>query len=130
MIPDAEAVINSYLAEVLDVEAIGTSTPTDLSRPWVRTVLINGPKEGKSTPVHLIPFHMQFDCFAGEGRNKRAEASDLARELWSALEGLEGTREGGTITGVGFLGIKPMPDTSIDPQRERFVVEATVHMHA
>lgn len=128
MIPDAEAVVNTYLAEALGID-IGTSTPTDLSEPWVRTTLIVGSKEPKSTPAHLIPFHLQFDCFAGEGRNRRAEASDLARELWAALEVVPATRGETTINGASLIGIKPMPDTSIEPARERFIVEATVWMH-
>jgi hypothetical protein len=128
MIPDAEAIVNAFLAEKLDAK-IGTANPNGLSKRWVRTTLINGSKESKSTPVYLIPFHMQFDCFAGTGRNKRAEASDLARELWDALESLDGPHEGGTVTGVTFLGVRPLPDTSIDPVRERFVVEANVYIH-
>lgn len=130
MIPDAEAVANAYLAEVLDFDRIGTSTPNDLSKPWVRTTLINGPKEAKSTPAHLMIFHLQFDCYAGEGRNRRDEANDLARNLWDALEDISGTRSGVVVNGAQLLGIKPMPDDSIEPARARFVVEANVAMHS
>lgn len=130
MIPDAEAVANAYLAEVLDIDRIVTSTPNNLAAPWVRTTLINGPKEAKSTPAHLMIFHLQFDCYAGEGRNKRAEASNLARGLWDALEGIAGVRSGVTVNGAQLIDIKPLPDDSIEPSRERFIVEANVFMHA
>lgn len=130
MIPDAEAVANAYLAEVLDIDRIGASTPTDLAQPWIRTTLINGPKEAKSTPAHLMIFHLQFDCYAGAGRNKRAEASDLARGVWDALESIAGKRSGVTVNGAQLIGIKPMPDDSIEPARDRFIVEANVYMHS
>jgi len=130
VIPDAEAIVASYLREEIGERVVG-KTPSDISTPWVRITQLDAVNESSSRPERLVDFILQLDCFAGnEIEGAQEEASDLARAVRAALAGMEGPQDGGVVTGVRFAGMPRVPDDSIEPARERYALTAHVYMHS
>jgi hypothetical protein len=131
-IPDAEAVVGNYLRADPGVEAIvgnrvGT-TLRGLSEPQVRITLFDPLSADGSRTDHLIENFLQFDCYAGSN-NSSIEASLLVRTVRAVLRDMPGVRDGATVSKVEFTGGGHIPDTDIEPARERYVLEATVWIH-
>lgn len=130
MIPDAEAVVTVYLRDVTGEQIVG-KTPSDISTPWVRITQLNAINEADSRPERLINFVLQLDCFAGkEIEGAQEEAADLARSVRSALAEMEGQHGDAIVTAVRFAGMPRIPDDSIEPARERYMLTAHVYMHS
>ncbi len=130
MIPNAEAVVTAYLKEKTGERIVG-KTPSDRSTPWVRVTLVNAPSDAKSPVDHLIAFLIQFECYAGkEQEDAQKEASALVRAVRSALDEMPGVQGGATVTGVRFVSMPRVPDTSIEPARERYILTANIFMHS
>jgi hypothetical protein len=128
-IPNGEAVVTAYLKEKTGERIVGKA-PSDRSTPWVRVTLINAPSDAKSPVDHLIAFLIQFDCYAGkEEEGAQAEASALVRSVRAALDEMAGVRSGVTVTGVRFVSMPRVPDTLIEPARERYILTANIFMH-
>jgi hypothetical protein len=138
MIPDAERILGAYLDGHTDLIALGArvagSTPPSHVDPWVRVVQLDA--LDRTGVEHLIDYLMQFDCFAGDDATRahaaQREASDLARTVRAALKAAQGqTLESVVICDVRFTGMLRNPDTAAaEPARERWVLTASISMHA
>lgn len=129
-IPDGEAVLTAYLKGQTGERVVG-KTPNDRSTPWVRITQLDAPSEPNSRADHLIPFLFQCDCYAGsEPATGHAEASALARSVRAALVDMAGKHGDTTVTGTRIISMPRVPDTSIEPARERFVLTTRVYMHS
>jgi hypothetical protein len=131
MIPDAAAIVMPYLADTTASRVV-SRTPDSLQLPWVRVTEIDAVGDPKSRADHLIDFIMQFECYAGKeaGTDAQGVASDLVRSVRQALSEFEGVYEGVTVNGVRFAGMPRIPDTSIEPAMERFILTAHIYMHS
>jgi hypothetical protein len=130
MIPNGEAVLVTYLEEQTGEQVVG-KTPSDRSTPWVRVTQLDAPSEANSRADHLIPFLFQCDCYAGSDPvTGQAEASALARSVRAAIVDMVGKHDGATVTAARIVSMPRVPDTSIEPARERFVLTARVYMHS
>lgn len=129
-IPNGEAVVTAYLKDKTGERIVG-KTPSDRSTPWVRVTLLNAPSDAKSPVDHLIAFLIQFECYAGSEENGgQGEASALVFAIRAALDEMAGVRSGAAVTGVRFISMPRVPDTSIEPARERYILTANIFMHA
>lgn len=134
MIPDAEMVLGDYLRTHPDVEAlearVAGKTPTTFTLPWVRVTQLDA--IDKTGNEHLIDFLVQFDCYAGSVEDgAQGEASLLRRTVRAALKAAQGqTLDGVVISDVTVTGDVHLPDTTLEPARERYVLSVTVHAHA
>lgn len=139
-IPDAEAVIGSYLREHPDIAALNARVAGTLPgaqseqvAPWVRLTQLAATDVGGVE--RLIDYLVQFDCYAGATATRdyvgQAAASTLARTVRAVLKAVQGETYGGVvITSVGFQSMVRLPDTDFEPARERFVLTAAIHCHA
>lgn len=137
VIPDAEVLIGGWLRthpDIMDLDArVAPRTPDSTSKPWIRVTVID---DGDSTVGHdhLIEYMVQLDCYAGNeamaAYTAQAEASLLYRTARAVLKSKKGTRSDGVVvTSVECRGAR-VPDTSVEPARERFLATATVMAHA
>lgn len=137
LIPDAEKVVSNYLREH---EAVAAACPRIVatmpgestggtSSAWVRVIELAGSAQSDSKADHLITFLLQFDCYAG-ATGGQPEAKLIARTVRAALNDMPGTHEGGVVTSARIVGWRRLPDTDLEPARERVIVTATVVMHA
>lgn len=129
MISDVEAIVTSYLAAETGARVMG-ETPADLDEPWVRVTQLDASNEAVSRPEHLIAYMLQLECYAGEGTDGQEQAQTLAAEVRDALARMEGKHGGATISGVRFAGMPRVPDTTLEPARQRFILTAHVFAHA
>jgi hypothetical protein len=138
--PDAEAVVGAYLREHPDLVALGARvagrTPSKMTQPWVRLTQLNAPKTAGSTPERLIHYLLQLDAYAGDvamsAHSGQAEASLLARTVRAALVAMPAeTFDDVVVTDAVVHSMPRIPDPDAgEPARERFILTATVRMHA
>lgn len=127
---DGPAIVTAYLKDQTGARVVGR-TPNDISTSWVRVTQLDAAAEPNSRPGYLFRFDLQLDCFAGNAlKGAQVEASDLAWAVRNSLEGMKGRHGAGVVTGVRFGAMPRIPDDSIEPARERVIVNAHVYMHA
>lgn len=134
MIPYVEKIASDYLRDHPDVEALGArvvgKTPSSTSEPWVRVTQLDAANEPTSRPEHLIDYLIQFDCYAGSDGGQ-PEANLLTRTVRAALHDMpDADHDDAVVTDVRFTSMARIPDVEFEPARERFVLDATVYMHA
>lgn len=136
LIPDAEALVHTWLSSHPAIEALDTQivpeTPGKAGRvtSWVRVHQLDAAGERLSTPEHLVNFMLQFDSYAGAG-NLQEEASALNRTVRAALKELEGqTVDDAVVSAVRFTSNPRLPDTDLEPARERYSLTAEIFAHA
>jgi hypothetical protein len=136
VIVDAEKLISRYLREHEAVAEVcsrivatqpgaqtgGTDTP------WVRVVELNAPQQPGSRAEWLVPFLLQFDCYAGKDGGQ-PEAKLIARTVREAIHDATGKHADGVVTSVRFVGQQHLPDGDLEPARERYILTATIHAH-
>lgn len=139
VIPDCEALAGGWLREHPDIAAMGArvagSTPRSMTAPWVRVTQLVATDSASSGIEHLIDYTLQLECYAGEAAQSaftgQAEASLLSRRVRAVLKGMEGVQaDGVVVTRVAFSGDARLPDTALEPARERYVLTAEVMLHA
>lgn len=136
VIPDAEVLVGAWLRTHPDITAldarVAPRTPDSTSKPWIRvTVIDDGDRIGGLD--HLIEYMVQLDCYAGNeamaAHTAQAEVSLLYRTARAVLRSKQGTQtDGVVVTSVECRGTR-VPDTSVEPARERFIAMATVMLH-
>jgi hypothetical protein len=127
--PDAEKMVTSYLIDAIGARVVGDS-PRDKSIPWVRLTQLDAQNEYDSAPEHLIDFMLQLDIYAGE-ENGQGEAHDLAVAVRTALHAMpDSDHEGGVVSCVRFTGMPRLPDTAMEPARQRYILTARVYIHS
>lgn len=129
MIADIEKIVAGYLRDApeLGSRVVG-KTPSDLTDSWVRLTVINAPQDARSQADHLITFNLQLDCYAGSSGGQ-PEASLLARTVRELLIAIPGTYEETVVSGARITSMARIPDTGLEPARERFILTATVWAH-
>lgn len=138
MIQRAEAILTAYLnadsaITALDARVAG-ATPGSQSRPWVRVTQLDATDDRVSNVEHLIDYLLQFDCYAGKDATDahvgQTEALNLAIAVRVALKAAQGTTlDDVVISSVRFTGMPRIPDTDLEPARERYVLTASIHLH-
>jgi hypothetical protein len=136
VIVDIEKVVTAYLSGESTVTALDTRvvgrTPRDRDSSWVRLTQLDANASPRSRADHLIAYALQLDCYssaAGVDGSPRKEAMLIARTVREALRVMPGTHEDAVVTSVRFAGMIRVPDTDLEPARERVILTALVHAH-
>jgi hypothetical protein len=136
MTPDVELLLCTYLratSAVTDLvgDRVGTRTPLSTGEPWVTVTLIDTRADQTSSALHFMHAPVQIDCYAGEPReDSQAEASLIARTILGALAVIgQATHSGAVVSCARDLALRPLPDAGFSPARERYIVQATLHLH-
>lgn len=130
MIPDVEKVVAKYLraADSFNSRVVG-KTPDSVTDSWVRLTVLDGGQEPGSTADRNVAFFLQLDCYAGASGGQ-PEASTLARTVRSLLTTIgETDHADAVVSGGRITGYARIPDTGLEPARERFILTATVWAH-
>jgi hypothetical protein len=137
LVPDGEKIVSKYLREQPDVRMIVgdrvlNKTPENQAQPWVRFTCLDASNQPRSKAERLISYLIQFDCYAGADETvARAEASLLVRTVRAALHVMpDQTFPDAVVTSVRFTSMFRRPDTDLEPARERWILDAVVHMHS
>lgn len=126
---DAKKLVSDYLRAHPDIEPVRVvgKPPDNYDEPWIQVVVISG--TSSMHPVHLVPYSLQMDCYAGP-TGGGPEARAIARAVVGALEGIAGeVHSEGVPTGAALTSFTELPDTDIEPARDRTIVTATVWAH-
>ena len=139
LIPEADALVAGWLRDhpaivALDANVAGT-LPGTIVKPWIRVTLLDATDDVMSGVEHLIEYFLQLDCYAGKAATDidegQGEASTLARTARYVLKATQGTAAGGVVVSrVTFSSMLRLPDVTMEPARERYVLDVTVSMHA
>lgn len=133
-VPSALQVTVAYLKTVDAVRAAGarvlTGTPTNRSAPWLRVTLLADPPTDGGEADHLIEAFMQVDVFAGEKVNSALAVDDLSIAVREAIRVMKYADHKGAVVTGSECSRSYMPDTDEEPAMERFLLSATVWMHA
>jgi hypothetical protein len=135
VIPDAPAIIGSFLRSHPDVMALDArvagSLPKSFTKPWVKITQLDATNVTGGWPEHLINYYMQFDCYAGSTpENAQEQASLIGRTIRAVLHDLtEQDIPNVVVTQVAFTGDARIPDEAFEPARERVVLDAEVRIH-
>jgi len=134
-IPDAEQIVGQYLRTSPDVMAmdarVASKLPTSFVKPWVRITQLDATNVTNGPVEHLVNYYLQLDCYAGEGtQTPQLQASDLSRTVRALLHALPQVDiDGVVVTHVAFTSHARIPDTTMEPARERYVLDAEIRMH-
>lgn len=137
-IPDGEKIAGAHLRTHADVVALGTrivgETPDSIEDSWVRLTQINAPSDPGSRADYLVTFSFQLDCYAskaGLDGSPQKEASLIARTVRAVLiEMPAASHSGAVVSRVQITSDGRVPDTQLEPARERRIITANVWMHA
>jgi Protein of unknown function (DUF3168) len=130
VIPDMELIVTAYLKGETG-ERIVAEPPSNLDTPWVRLTLLDAANEAASRHDHLLAHMLQLECYAGSTKNgAQAEAHDLCVAVREALGQMEGEHGDAVVTAVRFAGMVRVPDTKLEPARQRYILTAHVYAHA
>lgn len=137
-LPNIEAVIGTALRTHPDIVGLGANvagrTPATTTAPWIRVTLMAATDSTDSRIEHLVQYILQLECFAGkvatDSFTGQSEAWQLKSASRAVLKAIEGTITGGiVITEVTFPGDSRIPDTTMEPARERYILLAAVRAH-
>lgn len=134
--PYAQKIVSDHLRGHADVVAITdriVATPPDGDQrdtPWVQVRELGSPQMDGAPFEWLTEHYFQFDCYAGEAGGF-PEARRLGETVRAALHELVGVvpGAGAVVSAVRVAGSNPMPDTAMEPARDRRVVTAGVWIH-
>lgn len=137
MTPDFEQIcVQALLADsavtAIVGDRVGTRTPREFADPWVTVRLIDDVPDARSSALHLVTALVQIDCYASAARNGgQAEASLLARTCRTVLHRLayDTQTSGPVVSKVKPGRIRPLPDETLEPARERYVLDVEVTAH-
>lgn len=135
VIPDAEMLVGDWLRTHPDIGALDArvagKTPSSMGKPWIRVTQLGVPRAHRE---HLLTFALQLDCYAGKDATDlhtgQAQASLLARTARAVLMAQAGvTRDGVVISHVRVTGHPRVPDTTLEPARERMILTVEITLH-
>lgn len=130
MIPDAEALLSSFLRAQGDIEAlvgerVYTAVPKDPTFPLLLVHRVSGSPVG-SRPLHLDAPLLQLDAYGG---TKKAAQTLIETARSVIARSLEGVHAEGVVTGVSFGPMSWLPDGDYSPAKPRYVVDVTAFVH-
>lgn len=138
VIPDAEALVGTWLREHDDIAAfdarVAGRTPDSRTRPWIRITQLDARPVQRARFEHAMDYTLQLDCYAGSTAmadfTGQAEASLLGRTARAVLKALESTvADGVVVCRVRFSTHMRSPDTTVEPAIERVILVADILMH-
>jgi hypothetical protein len=123
---DIEAIVTAYLKpEVSDLADVTGNTPENIDQAWVRVRHIGTSAAGNRDVDAFNSYHLQFDCYAGTpGPEGQGEASAIYRAVRAALTVMP--EDVGEVTAVRFVNALRLPDDSLKPSRQRYILDARV----
>lgn len=137
-LPNIEAIVCDWLRGHPDIATLGPNvagrTPATTTQPWIRVTLIDASDSPLSSLEYLVQYTLQCDCFAGktstDDHRGQAEAYVLKSMARAVLKAMQGETLGGaTITNVSFVGDTRVPDETMAPARERYILSVAVWAH-
>jgi hypothetical protein len=130
VIVEAEKVIGKWLRSQQDTRVVHEPPPgNNRATAWVYLFQLNATDSARGGVDHFITALMQLDCYAGKDGGV-PEALALGVEIRAALKALEGeVYEGAVVTHVEIVGHRRLPDTSLEPARQRVILTAAIRMH-
>lgn len=129
---DAEHLVGEYLRTVTGERIVGKTPDDTTAEGWVRLTQIAATAVDGHRSDYLVLYYLQLDCYsskAGTDGSPQKEAAVLRGTIRDALVAMPGALEGAVVTGVDIRGDSRNPDTSFEPARERYVLQAAVWMH-
>lgn len=128
-IVDIEALTATYLREN-DFRARNTPPDeTHRAESWVEIHLINAPSDDVIPVDYLVGFLVDFNCYAGQNGGQ-PEAKALVSSVRSALSLMRTTSfDDAVVTSVKFVSMPRVPDTEMEPARERYILTARIVAH-
>lgn len=135
MLPDIEVVVVQHLRNtqsVIDLTTrIGTRTPENLAGQFVKVTLIDDVQAANVPALHLVKPLVQVDCYGSSNRDSaHAEASLLARTIREALVAMPDATHTGCVVTAARTSSRRLPDTDLDPARERYIVTCDLTLHS
>jgi hypothetical protein len=136
--PNLEALVAKWLREHPDLMGLGVRVgpriPESTTGPWVRVTLLDLPDDPVSGVEYLLDGMLQLDCYAGstaaKNQTQQAEAYAVAATSRAVLRAMQGsTSDGVVVTRVRFNGHARIPDTDMEPARERYILTAEIMVH-
>ena len=128
-IVDIEALVATYLR---DAGFRARATQPDKEHrvdSWVEVMLVSAPSDDQIPVDYFIGFLVQFSCYAG-ATGGQPEANRLVHDVRAALDLLPKVSfDDAVVTSVKFLTMPRIPDTAMEPARERYVLDARIHAH-
>lgn len=134
MLPDIEIVVAAHLrattAVMLLTQRIGTRTPPNIAGQFVKVTLIDDEQAANSPALHLVHALVQIDCYGSSNRDSaHAEASLLARTVREAIVAMPQATHTGCVVTATRASSRRLPDTELDPARERYIVTCNLTLH-
>jgi hypothetical protein len=134
-----EALVADWLSEHPALAELGVRVAGEIPRsttgPWIRVTLLSASDHPRIGRDILLEHVLQLECYAGS----TAAAAKLAqREAWQVkararaiLKAIEGTaRDGVSVPEVRFDGDARIPDTVLEPARERYILTVAIRARA
>lgn len=112
-------------------DRVATRTPATTDTPWIRATLLDERTDERVRVLHLTRSLLQLDCYAGQPRDySQSEASLLARAARQALSVMHQTAHEGAVVTRAVLGsMQHLPDETLAPARERYILTVEIHAH-
>jgi hypothetical protein len=139
-IPDIEAILGNYLRTHPDIVAlgarVGAEVPSSSVNPWVRITQLDAADYTDASLEYFIEYLVQVDSFAGktatDAKRGQEEAHDVSKAVRAAMKHLEQLDLGPAtpvVSCVRFRQHARLPDTSFEPPRQRYMLEAFIYAH-
>ena len=134
MLPDIEILVVAHLRNtqsVIDLTTrIGTRTPSSLAGQFVKVTVLDDQQTPGSKALHLVDCLVQIDCYGSSNRDSaHAEASLLARTVREAVIAMPSASHTGAVVSSARASSRRLPDTDLEPARERYIVTGTLSLH-
>lgn len=134
MLPDIEILVVQHLRNTAAVTAlttrIGTKSPSNLAGQFVKVTVLDDQQTAGSKALHLVDCLVQIDCYGSSNHDSaHAEASLLARTVREAVVAMPAAAHTGAVVTSARASQRHLPDTELDPARERYIVTGTLSLH-
>lgn len=138
LLPDMETLLTGWLrnhADIATLDArVATSTPSKMTRPWIRVTKIDANDDERSLLEQLVAYTFQIDSYSGSNAMAVSAGSMTAWRLSATaravLHAMKGTVANGvTISQVRFTTDRSIPDEAFEPAMERYVLVVEIKAH-
>jgi hypothetical protein len=131
LIPYGQKILSDYLRDEVATRVV--STPPDGDKrgtSWVMVTQLAAPQDPTSRHDHLVEFYFQIDCYAG-ATGGLPEALTLGRTVRAALVTMpDFSHDDAVVTATRIRGDRSLPDTAMEPSRNRVILTASVWIHS
>lgn len=135
MLPDTEVLVVAHLratdAVMALTQRVGTKTPVSLDGQFAKVTLLDEGMHRGSRALHVVHPLVQIDCYGSSNRDSaHAEASLLARTIREAIVAMAAASHSGAVVTAARATQRRLPDSELDPPRERYIVTCELTLHA